>query len=96
MASLVLRTCWMLWGYFPLMYFAKTIVYGKAGIFSFPDLGILINLLFIIIVRYVDLRYYEGKTGDGAPATMADFRSFALKTTGFFLFFWGILHYLAY
>jgi hypothetical protein len=86
----------MIWGYFPLLYFAKTIIYGKQGMFSLIDLGVLINLIVIVIVRYLDIRYFNGKTGEGTPATMADFRSYALMTTGFFLFMWGMLHYLAY
>jgi hypothetical protein len=64
--------------------------------FSLIDLGVLINLIVIVIVRYLDIRYFEGKTGEGAPATMADFRSFALMATGFFIFMWGMLHFLAY
>ncbi len=94
--GLILRTCWMIWGYLPLMYFAKMIVYGGAKIPSFTDLGVLVNLLFIVAVRYLDIRYCDGMTADGQPATMADFRSFSLKAAGFFLFFWGMLHYLAY
>jgi hypothetical protein len=94
--SLILRTCWMFWGYFPLLFFAKKIVYDKVGLFSFIDLAVLANLLFVIFIRYLDIRFFEGKTGDGAPATMADLRSFALSAAGTVLFFWVIFQYLAY
>ena len=94
--GLILRTCWMIWGYFPLLYFAKNIVYGKAGLFSLMDLGVLINLLLIIFIRYLDIRYCEGTTAEGKPATMADLRSFSLSAAGVFFFFWAIFQYLAY
>jgi hypothetical protein len=94
--GLILRSCWMIWGYLPLMYSAKMIVYGGAKIPSLTDLGVLANLLFIIVVRYFDIRYCDGMTADGAPATMADLRSFSLKAAGFFLFFWAMVHFIAY
>ena len=46
---------------------------------SLLDLACLVSCAALIAVRYVDVRYMEGETGDGgARATMGDWKRYAL------------------
>lgn len=46
---------------------------------SLVSLGFWALVAAIIVVRYVDLRQYDGATTDGTRATMKDFRAYVVR-----------------
>jgi hypothetical protein len=58
-----------------LIYGALFIAQGK-GIIA--DLGFLALALAIILVRFIDIKHLKGETLDNRPATLRDWRRYAL------------------
>jgi len=55
------------------------------------DAGCLLVLISLVVVRYVDIRHFNGENGDNsAPATMNDWRKYA-----FFVMLGGVGVWLA-
>jgi hypothetical protein len=48
--------------------------------------------LGLLAVRYVDIRYLAGETADGRPASMSDWRRYALAVLGVSLALWLAAH----
>ncbi|MBN1980453.1 MAG: hypothetical protein JW795_02905 [Chitinivibrionales bacterium] len=45
-------------------------------------------ILSLICVRYVDIKYYKGKTKDFEPATMSHWRKYTLSLLGIAAVLW--------
>jgi hypothetical protein len=70
------RLIWIFGG-ISLIYVALFIAQRKGGLLA--DLGLLALTLALILVRFVDIRYLEGETMDNKPATLRDWRRYAVK-----------------
>lgn len=73
------RLFWMVAGNLAIVLFAVGIGQTRAG-FSLVLQDALFwgTVLGVLVVRYVDIRYFGGETVDNQPATMADWRRYAL------------------
>lgn len=72
----LVRLIWI-FGAILLVYVALFIAQRKGGIL--PELGLFVLAALIIFVRYLDIRYLKGETMDNKPATLRDWRRYAVK-----------------
>lgn len=75
-ASALARVYWMFVGNFVAGYLAFGIAQHEHRL-SWRDLAFAAALASLVAVRYVDITRLAGKTGDGAPATVADWRRYS-------------------
>ncbi len=87
----IVRLYWML-GCNAMLAFALLFKFENYGRFKLFDPCVLILEASLISARYVDIRFLAGTTGDGRPATMADFKKFALIHAGIVLAAWLAVH----
>ena len=72
------RAYWMLLGNVPLMFLVVMIGSRKFASPLIPSIAYFLVVLSVIIVRYADIRYWNGTTADDQPATMAHWRRHAV------------------
>jgi hypothetical protein len=77
-AGCLLRTYWMFVGNVLLLLLAVLIHEKKAPLFAFIDLPFWLVVGSILAARYVDIRFMNGETGEGKPATMTNWRRYAV------------------
>jgi hypothetical protein len=74
---LVLRVFWMAFGNIALVLCAAFVSKGTAPVVA--DIAFFSVAISLIVVRYVDIALFAGDTAEGKPATIADWRRYALK-----------------
>ena len=74
----LIRLFWMIAGNALLFFCALSIGQGNSKLFAPIDALFWVLVGSLLIARYVDIQYYNGMTGDGDAATMADFKRYAL------------------
>lgn len=73
----LIPTFWMLLGNGLLALCAVAIAAGTTP-FSSADIFYWLTVVCLLAARYVDIRYLEGRTAEGTPATMAHWRRYTL------------------
>lgn len=76
--GLLVRLYWMGIGNVLLLLFLVFIVEKRLQFPSLLDAAYLIVLVSLVLVRYVDIRFLNGQTGDAQPATMIHWRRYAM------------------
>lgn len=74
----LVRLYWMFGGNLILLFL---IIFAIDKHFKFPswlDLAYLIAVITLVAVRYIDIRYMQGETAEGKPASMKDFRNYSV------------------
>jgi hypothetical protein len=72
---------------------AITIVQERGGFaLTFRDAVFGATALCLPALRYVDIRFLHGKTGDGQPATMADWGRYTATILGASAALWLLAH----
>ena len=84
------RVYWMLLGHIPL--FMAILAIAAAEGVSWRDGAAVAAWAALVIVKAVDVFRLRGTTGDGAPATAADFRAWTLRLTLVALGAWAAAH----
>jgi len=72
------RAYWMLVSNVPLMFLLVAIGSRKFASPVGPSIAYFLVALSVIVVRYADIRYWNGTTADDKPATMAHWRRHTL------------------
>lgn len=72
------RLYWMFVGNIVLFFLTVLIIDKHVKLPSWHDLAYWITVTTLLVVRYVDIHYLQGQTGEGKPATARDFRNYAL------------------
>ena len=73
------RLYWMFFGNV-LLFVLLTLVFQKRSTLPFLlDAAYLVAVASLIVVRYIDIRFLNGQTGEGKPATMTHWRRYALS-----------------
>ena len=88
--SLVARMAWLVFGNLILIACALYLTQD-------PGVSIMDGVYFavaagLIVVRYLDVTRFDGRTADGDPATVADWRRYALTLTAVAGAGWGLAH----
>lgn len=71
----LVRLIWI-FGAILLVYAGLFIAQRKGGVLA--DLGLLALTLIVVLVRYLDIKYLKGETMDNKPATLRDWRRYAV------------------
>jgi hypothetical protein len=95
-AGCLLRISWMMVGNVVLLFCAYGITEHRSGVLSIADAFYWTLVGSLLAARYIDIRYLYGLTVDGDPASLDDWRRYAvflvLVATGL----WLVLHAVAY
>lgn len=73
----LIRLYWMIIGNALLFGCAVAISQGTTDLFGPIDALFWVLVGNLLIARYVDIRYFNGMTDSGEPATMVDFKRYA-------------------
>ncbi|HBC87223.1 MAG TPA: hypothetical protein DCZ94_09735 [Lentisphaeria bacterium] len=80
----LLRLYWMLLGNIILL--ASVVMIAKTGDLILYGSAYIIVAATVIIIRYVDIRFYAGhKADDSGPATMDDWKKYAMTASVVYL-----------
>jgi hypothetical protein len=94
-ASVFARIFWILIGNAVLFFLALSI-YQKHAALSLLDLFYWIIVVLLVVIRYCDIKYLGGLTGQGQPASIAHWRKYSkfllLITAGA----WLVVHALVF
>ena len=97
-AGMLARVYWMGCGDPLLLLLLLVIIAKHPKLPSLLDAAFFVAVASLILVRYVDIRFLNGQTGEGKPATLADWRRYALLiatvTLGAWLVARVIVHFL--
>ena len=77
-AGCLIRLYWMIVGNALLFFCAMAIAEGNSSLYAPINALFWILLGTLLAARYVDIRFFDGMTGDGDTATMADFKRYAV------------------
>jgi len=92
----LVRVLWMAVGNLVLVLAALGIVQNRAGFsLGVMDVVFVVAALALPALRYVDIRFFEGKTSDNRPATMTDWYRYAAIVLGAALLVWIGAHWLS-
>jgi hypothetical protein len=89
----LIRLLWLGIGNLVLVLAAIGIVQNKSGFtLTSVDLVYWFTALGLPILRYVDIRHFNGKTSDNQPATMSHWARYAAEVLGISLVLWLVVH----
>ena len=91
----LVRLGWMIWGTAALLMTVVFIV-KQAGAFSIADAVFWSIVAVCIGLRYVDIRYLNGQTASGEPATFTHWWRYSLLLGAVALALWGVAHVIGY
>ncbi|MBN2476080.1 MAG: hypothetical protein JXB62_15825 [Pirellulales bacterium] len=91
-----LRLFWMIVGNFILLFCAIAIAQNPSGWLGVADAFFWAIVGCLLAARYVDIRRFRGRKADGSPASMADWRRYALLIGGASVVLWLAVHGVAY
>ena len=90
----LVRFYWLILGN-GLLFMLLVLIFEKRARFpSLLDGAYLAAAALLIAMRYVDIRFFNGQTGEGQPATMAHWRRYSLVTGCVTLGAWLMVHVL--
>lgn len=83
---------WMLVGNGLLAFCALVIAANQTSFLSAADALYWITVGCLLAARYTDVRYLGGRTSEGTPATMADWRRYAIVLAAASIVVWIVAH----
>jgi hypothetical protein len=93
-AGCLTRLYWMFLGVALLALVAAFLLQKNPKFPSFLDVGYLFAVASLVFVRYIDIRYLKGETGEGAPATMNHWRKYSMFLVIGSLGVWLVVRFL--
>ena len=94
--GLLARIFWMLIGNMVLAISMIIIIQHKGSMFHAADLVFWITIAAIILVRYLDIKFWGGLTAAGGPATIANWNRYAAALLIGSAVVWVVLHGIKY
>jgi hypothetical protein len=76
--AILARPFWMFFGNFALMICAANIIMGKSSSTRISDIIFWCAVVAMIIVRFLDIKFLDGQTTTGEPASLAHWRKYAI------------------
>jgi len=83
------------WMFFGNMVFAFSLIFillNKGGFFHPADWVFWITVATLVSMRYIDIRFCDGQTATGRPASMADWTRYAVLLAACAVVLWAIAH----
>mgnify|MGYP001575085578 CR=1 FL=1 len=90
--ALLVRPFWMFFGNFILMVCAANIFMGESGSSRTSDIIFWCAVVAMIIVRFLDIKFLDGQTTTGKPATLAHWRKYAIVLAVISAAIWTAAH----
>jgi len=95
-AGLLARVFWMLIGNMVLVISMIIIFQYKDSMFHAADLVFWITIAALILVRYLDIKFWGGMTAAGGPATIANWNRYAAALLIGSVGVWALSHVVNY
>jgi hypothetical protein len=89
----LLRFIWMAVGNMALIASAMLVAKGTAPVVM--DIVFLAVTIGLIVVRYVDITRFKGETSEGQPATLVDWRRYAILLAILSTTLWALARFAA-
>jgi hypothetical protein len=90
--AILTRPFWMFLGNFALMICATHILIGEGGSSRTTDIIFWSAVTAMIIVRFLDIKYLDGQTATGEPATLAHWVKYAVVLIIISAILWSAVH----
>jgi hypothetical protein len=95
-SALLLRTFWMFLGNFALMICAANIFMGEGESTRTSDIIFWCAAASMIIVRFIDIKFLDGQTAAGEPASIKHWRRYAVLLIVISAIIWSASHGIVY
>ena len=92
LGGILARLWWMLFGNVVLALSLIFIFRKEGGFFHPADWVFWITVATLVLVRYVDVRFCDGQTATGRPASTADWSRYAGLLVAGAILLWAIAH----
>jgi len=96
LSALFARLFWMLLGNFALLICAAKIFMDRNVSIRASDIVFWCVVLVMIVVRFLDIKYLEGQTATGAPATIKHWQKYAFILLIAAVVIWSAAHAVAF
>lgn len=93
--GLILRLWWMMLGNGALAFVLVEMASGRMALPSLLDAAFAALVASLAFARFADVRWFAGRTADGARATSQHFKRYALRLLGTSAAGWGAANVLA-
>ncbi len=90
------RFWWMFFGNMAFVFSLVFILLNRGGFFHPADWVFGITVASLLSVRYVDIRFCDGQTAAGQPASMRDWSRYGALLLACAVILWGIAHAMNY
>src|SRR3990172_9519333 len=94
--SILARLFWMAIGNVVLVMASVSIFQQKGAMFQTADVVFWIIVPALILVRYLDIRLWNGQTAMGTPATMTHWRKYSALLLAGSTVVWLLCHAVSY
>jgi len=95
-AGLLARMFWMLIGNMVLVISIIIIIQHKGPMFHAADVVFWVTIAALILVRYLDIKFWGGMTAAGGPATIANWNRYAAALLIGSVGVWALSHVVNY
>jgi len=95
-AGCLFRVFWMILGNLAVGIVGLKIAVDQSPFFSILDLFFWSLALAVVVIRFVDIRWLSGMTARSEPATLRDWRNYALIFLAVCIVGWCAVHGLNY
>lgn len=93
--ALLARIFWMALGNFALMICAANILMSESSSTRISDIIFLCVVPAMIIVRFLDIKFLDGQTVTGEPATLSHWRKYTIVLIIISAIIWAVVHMIA-
>lgn len=90
--SILARLFWMAIGNVVLVMSCVSISQQKGAMFQTADVVFWITVPILILVRYLDIKLWDGQTAMGTPATMAHWKKYSILLLAGSTVVWLLCH----
>jgi hypothetical protein len=90
------RLFWMIFGTGFLIGLSLYIAFNPGQSVLVPSCLYLLNLVCMILVRFIDIRFLNGQTADGEPATMQNWARYSIILSVIAAVLWGVSFLLSH
>ena len=92
LAGCFLRFFWMIVGNAILVFCVVSMVKGRSSLLGLEDAFYWSLVGCLLAARYADIQYFKGQTADGEPASMVDWRRYAVRVGIVSVGLWLVAH----
>jgi hypothetical protein len=90
--AILARIFWMALGNFALMICAANILMSESSSTRISDVIFWSAAIAMIIVRFLDIKFFNGQTATGEPATLAHWRKYSILLAVVSTVIWAAAH----